>query len=101
MKTISVITVILLIMMAFSSPDRGHHPADLNIRDSLANYQDGTWEGQSRAMYTDEPYWGKVRVKIKKGKPVRVSFMIRDSALHETFTDQYKVHFKDNAEYMQ
>jgi major membrane immunogen (membrane-anchored lipoprotein) len=63
-------------------------------------YKDGDFEGKSCAKYTGEPYWGIVRIKIENGIYKNVSFMIRDSNLHETFTKKYAVHFKDNPVYI-
>jgi major membrane immunogen (membrane-anchored lipoprotein) len=88
------------LITSLSVPVQKLHPAVNCNQDTLVTYMDGSFTGQSRAMYTDESYWGKVQISIKNGKFSRIKFMIRDSDLHETFTDQYKVHFKDNAEYM-
>jgi major membrane immunogen (membrane-anchored lipoprotein) len=63
-------------------------------------YRDGDFEGRSRSIYTDEPYWGIVRIKIENGIFREVSFIIRDSTLHETMSKKYAVHFKDNPVYV-
>jgi major membrane immunogen (membrane-anchored lipoprotein) len=64
-------------------------------------YKDGDFEGKSCASYTDEPYWGIVRIKIVNGIFKGVSFIIRDSTLHENFSKKYAIHFKDNPVYVQ
>ena len=71
------------------------------VQDTLVKYQDGTFEGQSRHRYTDEPYWGKVRVTIANGLFTDINFVIRDSNLHETFNGSYEKHFEGNAVYVQ
>jgi major membrane immunogen (membrane-anchored lipoprotein) len=63
-------------------------------------YKDGSFEGKSCSIYTGEPYWGIARIKIENGIYKEVSFMIRDSSLHETFSKKYAVHFKDNPVYI-
>ncbi|MCX6302489.1 MAG: FMN-binding protein [Bacteroidia bacterium] len=70
------------------------------VQDTLLKYQDGIYEGQSRHTYTEEPYWGKVRITVEGGLLAGVNFMIRDSSLHETFTGKYKKHYKGNPEYI-
>lgn len=69
--------------------------------DTAEIYKDGIYMGQSRASYTAEPYWGKVRVTIENGLFTDINFMIRDSALHETFNDKYASHFAGNEIYIQ
>jgi major membrane immunogen (membrane-anchored lipoprotein) len=64
-------------------------------------YKDGDFEGKSRAGYTEEPFWGIVRIKIENGIYTDVSFMIRDTILHENLSKKYAVHFKDNPVYVQ
>ncbi|HEX2919575.1 MAG TPA: FMN-binding protein [Bacteroidales bacterium] len=63
-------------------------------------YNDGVYTGQSRSVYTSEPYWGKVTVSIEGGVIRNVSFQIRDSSLHETFNNDYAAHFKGNDLYI-
>jgi major membrane immunogen (membrane-anchored lipoprotein) len=71
------------------------------FQDNIIKYNDGTYEGLSQHTYTNEPYWGKARIIIDKGKINGINFMIRDSNLHETFSKKYKKHFKGNMEYIQ
>ena len=70
-------------------------------QDTTGIYIDGQYLGQSRHTYTDEPYWGNIRVTIDKGIITRINFMIRDSNLHETFNGNYEKHFEGNALYLQ
>jgi len=70
-------------------------------QDTLRKYQDGTFSGQSRYRYTDEPYWGTVSVTIKNDLITNVFFSIRDSALHEPFDSIYEKHFQGNDLYIQ
>ncbi len=71
------------------------------VRDTADTYKDGTYVGQSRSLYTEEPYWGKVQITIENGLFTDIKFMIRDSALHETFNDKYASHFAGNEIYIQ
>lgn len=74
---------------------------DKATQDTLSRYKDGTYNGQSRASYTGEPYWGRVQIALKNGFFTRISFSIRDSALHETFDGNYEKHFQGNPVYIQ
>lgn len=74
--------------------------ADKSLQDTTIKYRDGTYEGQSRASYTDEPYWGIVHFTLKNGHFTDISFMVRDSNLHETFDAKYEKHFEGNPEYI-
>jgi major membrane immunogen (membrane-anchored lipoprotein) len=100
---ISCFTISLLIILLTSSITRAQ---DLNTPDKIKMaaihlYKDGDFEGKSRASYTDEPYWGIVKLKIENGVLKEVMFTIRDSNLHERFSKKYADHFKDNPEYIQ
>ncbi|HEX2969964.1 MAG TPA: FMN-binding protein [Bacteroidales bacterium] len=64
-------------------------------------YSDGQYTGYSQSDYSAEPYWGIIRFNVKEGKIKNVNFMIRDSALHETFNAEYAKHFAGNEEYIQ
>ncbi len=64
-------------------------------------YKDGVFTGISRSKYTDEPFWGKVIMKIEDGEFKDVKFTIRDSSLHETFNEKYKKHYEGNPIYVQ
>ncbi len=74
---------------------------DKVMKSAIHLYRDGEFEGKSCASYTNEPYWGIVRIKIENGIMSNVLFTIRDSSLHETFSKKYAVHFKDNPVYIQ
>jgi major membrane immunogen (membrane-anchored lipoprotein) len=68
---------------------------------SFSLLKDGSYTGSSRSIYTAEPYWGIVRFSVIDGKMTDISFMIRDSSLHETFNIAYAHHFAGNEEYIQ
>jgi major membrane immunogen (membrane-anchored lipoprotein) len=75
-------------------------PVKTNQETSMT-FKDGMYVGTSRAKYTLEPYWGKVKLTIKKGLISDIHFAIRDSSLHETFDGNYEKHFEGNPEYIQ
>jgi major membrane immunogen (membrane-anchored lipoprotein) len=100
---ISLFIVIVIALITTTSFDSRQ---DLNsnentFQDTAIKYRDGTYEGLSQHIYTNEPYWGKVRIIIDKGMLTGINFIIRDSNLHETFSKKYKKHFKGNMEYIQ
>jgi major membrane immunogen (membrane-anchored lipoprotein) len=95
-----VCVVIILFASSFSSM-KERYPEETFVQDTIVKYRDGIYTGQSQSVYVDEPYWGKVSIKVEKGSLTRVNFIIRDSSLHETFDGKYKKHFKGNAEYIQ
>jgi major membrane immunogen (membrane-anchored lipoprotein) len=74
---------------------------DKVVQDTLSSYKDGYYVGESRSSYTDELYWGSVRITVKNGSFTEINFMIRDSGLHETFNENYEKHFQDNPVYIQ
>jgi major membrane immunogen (membrane-anchored lipoprotein) len=78
-----------------------HSMTSREDQDTLRNYADGTYSGQSRFLYTDEPYWGNVRFTIENGRFTSINFFIRDSALHEQFDGNYEKHFDGNDLYIQ
>lgn len=102
LKFISII-LFLLILIGGSSFSRGKYlKVAGNIQqDTIKKYNDGVYEGKSQGIYTDEPYWGIVKLTIKKGSFSKVKFIIRDSALHEPFDGKYEKHFEGNPEYIQ
>jgi major membrane immunogen (membrane-anchored lipoprotein) len=63
-------------------------------------YKDGYYNGTSRAIYTDEPYYGNAKVTIENGNIVKVEFFVRDSLKHEYFNDKYEKYFAGNDEYI-
>jgi uncharacterized protein with FMN-binding domain len=74
---------------------------DKSLKDSCFNYKDGVYEGISRAKYVEEPYWGSVHLTLRNGLVTDISFVIRDSNLHETFNENYEKHFEGNPVYIQ
>jgi major membrane immunogen (membrane-anchored lipoprotein) len=94
--------IILLTSVAAENYKRDNIIVSLkNNQDTLLNYPDGKYSGQSRYTYTDEPYWGSVSFTLKKNMFTGIDFFIRDSALHESFDSLYEKHFKDNEMYIQ
>jgi len=100
---ISLFIFIVLAMITATSFNRKQdlNPDETIFQDNITKYSDGTYEGLSQHTYTNEPYWGKVRITINNGMFTGINFMIRDSNLHETFTRKYKKHFKGNEEYIE
>ena len=100
--TISRFTLPLLIILLTTSVGRAqdkNNPEKIKMA-AIHLYKDGDYEGKSRDIYTDEPFWGIVRIKIENGIYRDVSFMIRDTSLHENLSKKYAVHFKDNPVYV-
>ncbi len=97
------IILVLIIMVGSSSFNRGNNITNKGTvqQDTTFTYKDGTYSGQSRASYTEEPYWGQVLITVKKGYFTSINFMVRDSNLHETFDANYEKHFEGNPEYIQ
>jgi major membrane immunogen (membrane-anchored lipoprotein) len=96
----AIFTTVIVSTLAFLSGPKTDRE-DLNIQDTLIKYQDGIFEGQSQHIYKDEPYWGKVQIKVENGRLTLVSFMIRDTNLHETFNQFYEKHFEKIPEYVE
>ena len=71
------------------------------VKDSSVSYKDGIYEGNSRAKYIYEPFWGSVHFTLKNGLFTDIKFVIRDSSLHETFDGKYEKHFEGTPEYIQ
>ena len=71
------------------------------VKDSSVTYKDGIYEGKSRAKYIYEPFWGSVRFTVMNKLFTDITFVIRDSSLHETFDGKYEKHFEGNPEYIQ
>jgi major membrane immunogen (membrane-anchored lipoprotein) len=94
------ITFLIIILTASVCRAQDQNSGDKIKMAAIHLYKDGDFEGKSCAIYTGEPYWGIVRIKIEDGIYKNVSFMIRDSSLHETFSKKYAVHFKDNPVYI-
>jgi major membrane immunogen (membrane-anchored lipoprotein) len=64
-------------------------------------YKDGNYIGTSRAIYTDEPYYGNTRIIVENEQIIKVEFFVRDSAKHEYFDDKYEKYFAGNDLYIQ
>lgn len=87
-------------ILALVFPVRIHSQTLKPGKDSSVIFKDGIYEGLSRAKYVYEPFWGHVRLTIKKGSVSSVNFIIRDSNLHELFDGKYEKHFIGNEEYI-
>lgn len=64
-------------------------------------YNDGVYNGKSKAIYNDENFWGQVQITIENGKIVDVDFKIIDSTSNEVFDYNYEKHYIGNDLYMQ
>jgi major membrane immunogen (membrane-anchored lipoprotein) len=71
-----------------------------SLTDSCCIYNDGSYAGTSRGIYTAEPYWGIARIVLRNDSITDISFVIRDSMLHETFDGKYEKHFENNPVYI-
>ena len=102
LKHSSALVFVLMLFIVFSFY-RGQviKTSDANIQDTVIAFPDGKYSGQSRFTYTDEPYWGSVQITVNKGLFTEISFVIRDSNLHETFNGDYEKHFQGNELYIQ
>jgi major membrane immunogen (membrane-anchored lipoprotein) len=95
----AVAAIMILTTIAYTSNAQSSLSMSI-VQDTLLKYPDGIYEGQSRHTYTEEPYWGKVRITVENGLIAGINFTIRDSSLHESFTVKYKKHYKGNPEYI-
>jgi major membrane immunogen (membrane-anchored lipoprotein) len=68
---------------------------------AIMPYKDGTYNGISRSVYTEEPFFGFTKIFIENEKIVKVQFYVRDSLKHELFDEKYERYFAGNAEYIQ
>jgi uncharacterized protein with FMN-binding domain len=102
-KGLSIFVSLLIIIVTVSSFKTGKHynTTENQVQDTTKKYRDGVYEGKSQGIYTDEPYWGIVRLTVKDGSFSEVKFIMRDSALHEPFDGRYERHFAGNPEYIQ
>lgn len=91
---------ILVIIIACSVSKKQSDANSKPVSEHRVNYKDGKYVGTSRSLYTSEPFWGKVHLTIENGLFTSVSFVIRDSALHETFNEDYEKHFQGNPVYI-
>ena len=104
MKKLNAFTVavsMIFIMTAASLPEPGKPSVVAIAPQDTLKYKDGTYTGASRDSYTAEPYWGIIKVKIENGAFAGISFMVRDSNLHETFDGSYEKHFEGNQVYIE
>lgn len=97
---IVVALLILAVSLSFSRVDY-MYLSSKSDQDTLRNHPDGNYSGQSRSVYIDEPYWGSVHFTLKNGNYSGISFIIRDSSLHEAFDSIYEKHFQGNDLYIQ
>ncbi|TFG44487.1 MAG: FMN-binding protein [Bacteroidia bacterium] len=103
-KTVSAVLsgIILLAISASSFHNKDYLSVSSRIdQDTLRNYPDGKYSGQSRHTYIDEPYWGSVSFTLKSGLFTGIEFIIWDSVLQQRFDSSYAKYFKDNELYIQ
>lgn len=96
----SILIIVVVFFATSFSRDKNFRINEEATQDTLVTYPDGTYTGESRSAYTEEPYWGKVQLTIEKGLVTCVNFVIRDSSLHETFNQDYEKHFEGNPVYI-
>jgi major membrane immunogen (membrane-anchored lipoprotein) len=63
--------------------------------------KDGQFDGNSRAVYIDEPFYGSTRITVEDGRITRVEFTVRDSSKHEFFNGEYEKYMNGNELYIQ
>ena len=63
--------------------------------------KDGQFNGSSRAVYIDEPFYGRARITVEDGQITRVEFTVRDSSKHEFFDGEYEKYYAGNDLYIQ
>jgi len=101
-EILCLIVFIAVLLIGCSAQRKQNHPsAENNPEDKTEIYKDGIYVGTSRSLYISEPFWGKVCMTIENGSFTSISFGIRDSSLHETFTGEYKKHYEGNPLYVQ
>ena len=96
----AVFITIAVSALAFLSGPKADRE-NIIVQDTIVRYHDGIFEGESQHIYKDEPYWGKVQIRIEKGQLTSVRFTIRDTSLHETFNQFYEKHFEKIPEYVE
>ena len=94
------VLVFIMFFPTFVSNGQDIKIAEKAAQDTSVMFKDGTYSGQSRAKYIDEPYWGIVHLTVKNGLFTEISFIIRDSVLHESFDEKYEKHFEGNPVYI-
>jgi major membrane immunogen (membrane-anchored lipoprotein) len=104
MKNTGILTTIVSLVTFFfvSSLCSGQdlNTPDKPMADSSCIYNDGSYAGTSRAIFTGEPFWGIARIVLRNDSITDISFIIRDSMLHETFDGKYEKHFENNPVYI-
>ncbi|MDP4238513.1 MAG: FMN-binding protein [Bacteroidota bacterium] len=66
---------------------------------SKNHFKDGVYKGESRSVYTNEPFWGQVTLEIKNDNVTLITFRIVDKEKNEVFGPDYEKHFKDSSVY--
>jgi len=94
------VLVFIMFFPTFVSNGQDIKIAEKTVQDTSVMLKDGNYSGQSRAEYIDEPYWGIVHLTVKNGLFTEISFIIRDSVLHESFDEKYEKHFEGNPVYI-
>jgi major membrane immunogen (membrane-anchored lipoprotein) len=102
MKTLIILTTSLIFLFSFSIVKGEINNENLvDIKDTSSNYRDGVYEGQSKAKYTSEPFWGHIKISLENGSFTGVEFCIRDSSEQEIVDSIYGViHYSGIPEYM-
>ncbi len=67
-------TIIMFFSATSFYPGQHRNTDEIIVQDTLIKYQDGIYLGQSQDNYSDEPYWGKARITIKKGLVAQSKF---------------------------
>jgi uncharacterized protein with FMN-binding domain len=103
MKKVVAFFFVVMTTLCLSDPANAQSlkEAGKSIQDSSVNYKDGIYEGTSRSIYLTERYWGRVHLTLKNHLITEISFVIRDSNLHETFNESYAKHFEGIPLYIQ
>jgi len=61
----------------------------------------GVFEGESRAKYTSENFWGVAKVTLENSRITGLEFYIIDKGLNEIFGPKYEEHYIANALYQE
>jgi major membrane immunogen (membrane-anchored lipoprotein) len=100
MKTLITLIPIFIILFSFSISTKGENNNLVELKDSSINYRDGVYNGQSKAKYTSEPFWGHIQISLKNGSFSGIEFFIRDSSIHESVDSMYGIrHYAAYPEY--
>lgn len=96
MKTVFILFITIFVL-SFSCKNETTKQSDGPYK---SEYNDGSYEGISRSIYTYEPFYGKVDITIQNGRLTQIEFMIRDSSIHEDFNGDYEKHYANNPLYI-